>query len=526
MKLLINRYIVSFLSFSLLIFNFPLISFAKTRKKQVRFRGGIKAEWNFYAQNYTEAINFFETIKQKGDKNYALVNNQLGSIYLTTKNYKKALDSFLEAYYLMNDVDAFKNLESKAISLIGAEAEKAYKGDPYEKLYNSLYTGLLLYKEGENDNALAAFKNGILCDSDVKADLYQSDAYILYLMASRLALKMGKKDLSKKYFKKASNAFYLTRPINQRLAMKKQAQLFLLKDKKKEIDKLKNPEKYSKKKKKKKEGFIIQGKEMEDSKEKTYQEAPLSQRTLDKIENIKNEIKKVDKNIDKLESKLNKNKKDIDINFLKKFIDLKNNVLLCIEFGNSPLKYAVGKYGELAVFTIKPSVIRNIEITVNNRKIFQSVSPLSSDVYFQAITRGGREMDYILKDQAQFKQTTAEMSMAMSRVSQNVLNQANQMAMQNPYYNPSGAYAAAGVIALIGLCSALASAASNPAADVRHWSFLPGNLAILPITLNPGNHSLNVKIESRTGNILKDEDVKLEIKENKDNIIFHRIFIN
>ena len=525
MKFFKNRVVCLFLALLLLIFNSPFISYAdsvksifsskdsvasspkssnhKSKKKiKIKFTDGIEAEHKFYSGDYDDAVFIFEMLQEKKNRNSALINNQLGSIYLAKGDYDKALDAFLKAHYLMNDISAFSKLETEAVSLFGSEAKKAYKGDPYEKLYNSLYVGLLLYNEGDLDNALAAFKNGILCDSDVQGKLYKSDSFVHYLFASRLTRMQGDKSLSDSYFKRAEDAYLISYPTNRPIVSEEQAQRILLNEKFEALEKLDNP------KKKKK-----------------------SKKTLKKVEDLNTEIGRIEDNI-KLaeETRIERNKK-IDISRLKDFIDLNKNVFLCIEIGKGPLKYQIGQYGQLAIFTSKPSDAKIIKIYVDNKGVdgSSSLSNFDSvnDTLFQALTRGGRQMDGILKGHAQFKQTTADMSVAFSQMSQNLQNQANQMSAANPYYDNSATIAAAGVMAAFSLIMAISSAAANPVADIRHWSLLPGNIMIFPLSIGPGNHRIKIEMLDEDGNILNNDNSEfdIKIKEQGDNIIFKRFNI-
>ena len=522
-----RRIICLILAVQVLYFNPHSISYAasqcegKTKPRKIRISDAIDAEGKFYKSNFDDAAIIFESLAQKNDKNYALFNNQLGSIYLAKGDYEKALGSFLKAYYLMNDVSAFQNLESGAISLFGGEAKKAYKGDPYEKVFNSLYVSLLLMDEGELDNALAALKNGILCDSDAEAELYRSDAFALYLFAARLTLRQNNKSMSKDYFDKAVEAYRLSSPSNMFNISQKQAQISLLSEKREEFDKLKNPKRRSGKKKK--SGTAVSGSNAV-SDEKKKKKIKYSKRTIEKMDVLSREIEKIEGNIKNLESQIEENNAKIDVAVLNPFKDLKNNVFLCLELGRGPLKYQIGQYGQLAIFAVKPHGIKKLKVFVDNKEFGKNLVLLDNDTFFQATTRGGRKMDSILKGHAQFKQSSAEMALAFNQASQNIMDNARQMTSANPYYDASGQYAAAGVLAIVSLAAAIASAAANPVADVRHWSLMPGNIIISPLSVKAGKHSIKVECYGEEDNLLNQSKFNIEVKKSKDNIVFKRIF--
>ncbi|MDP8290428.1 MAG: hypothetical protein P9M02_05650 [Candidatus Susulua stagnicola] len=522
-----KRIICCILAFQIFYFNPHSIAYtaSKSSKKikppKVRLRNALSAEEKFYKGDFEGAALFFETLDRKKNRNCALFNNQLGSIYMAKGDCEKALDSFLKAYYLMNDISAFENLESGAVSLFGSEARKAYKGDPYEKVFNSLYVGLLLANKGDFDNASAAFKNGILCDSDVKDELYGSDVSALYLFAARLALKQNNSSLSKDYFNKATKSYRLASPLNRSIVSQEQALVTLLYEKQKELKKL---EKFGRRfKRKKKKGTTMSGTDKA-SGEKSKTTLTYNKKTLGKIKVLSEEIEELDENIKELSSQREVNSRNINTSILKSFTDLKNNTFLCLELGRGPLKYQTGHYGQLAVFTVKPHKISEIKVFLDDKEFSKNLLLLDNDIFFQARTRGGREMDNILKGQAQFKQTTAETSLAFYQASQNIQKQANQMSSANPYYDASGQYAAAGILALVSLAIAITSAAANPVADVKHWSLLPGNIIILPFSMKIGTHNIKIDCYSKKGNLLNSSKFSVEIEEKKDNIFFKRFF--
>jgi tetratricopeptide (TPR) repeat protein len=83
--------------------------------------------------------------------------------------------------------------------------------------------------------------------------------------------------------------------------------------------------------------------------------------------------------------------------------DREANVMVFLEYGYGPTKFAAGEYGELLQYRDNQS--RSFAARVNFEGGEIRARPYD-DIYFQAITRGGRVMDHILKNQAKVKKAT------------------------------------------------------------------------------------------------------------------------
>ena len=245
-----------------------------------------------------------------------------------------------------------------------------------------------------------------------------------------------------------------------------------------------------------------------------------------KVRLLREEIGKLEESLIQLKEKKSENDKQIDVGNLNNILDLNNNLLLILETGSGPVKFPVGKYGHIVLFTSKPSKIANYDINIDGVNISKNKLLEHNDTFYQASTRGGRKMDGILKGQAQFKEATAQIGQAFAQASQNMMDQINQ-SQQSAY---SGTAAAGGavvnpavplIMAGIGLAFTIGSAMANPAADVRHWSLLPGELKVIPLKLPVGQHTIVFTATTDYGQNMKKE-IMVDIIDG-DNIAFVRI---
>lgn len=171
-----------------------------------------------------------------------------------------------------------------------------------------------------------------------------------------------------------------------------------------------------------------------------------------------------------------------------------STVLVVAETGSGPRKSAIGQYSEKLVIR---------EGSAGNDKLVAVLSgsraelAAAENLFYQATTRGGREMDNILAEKAETKRTTQTVgSAAMAAGAATVAVAQSQH--QNNNNNNSGRAAGAigGGIMLLGLLAMAASAGMNPAADTRTWDTLPHSIHLAtlpPATAAPGLDQLDLQ---------------------------------
>lgn len=170
-------------------------------------------------------------------------------------------------------------------------------------------------------------------------------------------------------------------------------------------------------------------------------------------------------------------------------LDPEANVLVFVEFGRGPRKYAGGEYGEQLYFQPGTALARTAVLQVAGRTF--RIGGLD-DVSFQATTRGGRVMDQILDHKADFKETTdslGDVALAGAAVS-----------AYQPRRHRSDELTVG--LAAVGLLSKLASAATTPEADTRSWDNLPQWIGFASLKLPPGEHAATVEFRGADGRTL------------------------
>lgn len=158
---------------------------------------------DFYKGNYQSALNKMQKIVDETPtgKDYAYHRIFLGSIAFTMGKYKMAQSVFKDALKVMESYGENPNQEIKAI--IGSEAGKTYKGDPYEKMMVHYYIGMTYYFMKQYEKALAGFTNALSVDAMSPKPEYKKDCALLYFMAAKALLKSGEKEKALGFIKQS-----------------------------------------------------------------------------------------------------------------------------------------------------------------------------------------------------------------------------------------------------------------------------------------------------------------------------------
>ena len=156
--------------------------------------------------------------------------------------------------------------------------------------------------------------------------------------------------------------------------------------------------------------------------------------------------------------------------------DKPGSAMLLIDSGLAPQKKGVGEYKEMMAF--EPGGPPDGDIIVRGSEGSLEVKEfvVGGDVYVQASTRGGRQIDAVLDGKAKFK--------GDSNVAGDVAIGVGTAMMSNSYNNSNMGMAGA-IVGLLGLVAKGVSAATTPAADVRAWTSLPANVMLFTADVQP-----------------------------------------
>jgi hypothetical protein len=222
------------------------------------------------------------------------------------------------------------------------------------------------------------------------------------------------------------------------------------------------------------------------------------------------------------------------------------NALFFLEWGYGPEKYAAGEYGEQLRFRVAPSRIRSATLTLLGKTIHFTAW---DNLNFQAITRGGRVMDYILNNKAVFKQgadMVGDVALVGAAVAaDNIYKDPEPRSSAPPPRSPRGrgsreesreepkeppkpeknydAENTAIALGVVGIVGKIAAAATTPEADTRMWDNLPQYLSFGALQLPAGSHAAILQFYDAEGHAVADLTRRLTITvadARRDTVVF------
>lgn len=185
----------------------------------------------------------------------------------------------------------------------------------------------------------------------------------------------------------------------------------------------------------------------------------------------------------------------------------KDDTLVLAETGLAPRKLGDGASHSYFVYRRGKPILENQVQVMRGAAAIQAY-PME-DLYYQASTRGGREIDKILAGKAQFKATTGGVGSFLADTSVALASSSSAFSAGGDY---GGAVAAVGAFSGVLL---IVSSSTKPQADVRTWSSLPDTIHVL--TFASGGKALDLSARFLKAGVAvegADKPFRCEVDEN------------
>ena len=154
-----------------------------------------------------------------------------------------------------------------------------------------------------------------------------------------------------------------------------------------------------------------------------------------------------------------------------------HNTLVIVETGAGPRKLADG-IGHYELVYRRGKGLEGTKAKLSRGNNLTDLYPIE-DVFWQASTRGGRQVDRIIKGKAVFKSTNASIGSGLSEVANNAV------VLSSAFENSREISAVAGAFSLLGVAQMAMASNVNARADTRYWSSLPAMINVLTLHLKP-----------------------------------------
>ncbi|MDR1190264.1 MAG: hypothetical protein LBK60_01190 [Verrucomicrobiales bacterium] len=155
------------------------------------------------------------------------------------------------------------------------------------------------------------------------------------------------------------------------------------------------------------------------------------------------------------------------------------NTLLVVETGSGPEKYGDGQYNEKLKYRVK----RPFTVSVNANGVSTSAA---EDLFFQATTRGTRQVDYILNSKAELKEDLGKAGVGLAAAA------FTAAAIAARVDGGTTALAVGGGLAVASVGTMIVSSLTTPQADTRAWHNLPRSIFLLHLETPAGTDNITV----------------------------------
>lgn len=187
-----------------------------------------------------------------------------------------------------------------------------------------------------------------------------------------------------------------------------------------------------------------------------------------------------------------------------------DRILAIADMGLPPAKANGGDHGEYLIYLPPDDVPEASAAFIAGGVAYDAHT--GEDIYWQASTRGGRQVDRILAGKAQFKDAAAGVGVAALALTDVALDAAAWNAWDD-WHDGGGdtdtALAWAAGLAMVGVGALALSHSTHAEADTRYWDNLPARIDYT--SLPPGAFPTEVVYRDAAGATLAREDVRVRI---------------
>lgn len=140
---------------------------------------------------YEQVLEDTRNLNDFPERDSTLIMNYRAHAKLGLGYHESARHDYLQSWNAMNMSEG----GGVSNAYFFTERQKWWMGDPFERMLNSWYLGMLYYMKGDVVDSPAAFRNSIFVDTgDVEAGEYAADWIPALLMLARCYLNEGRED--------------------------------------------------------------------------------------------------------------------------------------------------------------------------------------------------------------------------------------------------------------------------------------------------------------------------------------------
>jgi len=184
------------------------------------------------------------------------------------------------------------------------------------------------------------------------------------------------------------------------------------------------------------------------------------------------------------------------------------NVLIVAETGTAPRKLADGIGQNQLVYRRGKGFAENRVIIAGPSTTRRRMYALE-DIYMQACTRGGRQVDRILEGKLVFRETRSAELTGLSALGEQAL-------LAAPLASTAGRVSTlqciGGGISAVGSFCGLLAVNAKPHADTRYWHGLPDAVHVSALTLPPGQNRLLLCYQDKSGRPLPGSNTSVTVQ--------------